>query len=202
MGQEDGRRQRRSRNREAVVDALLAIVAAGDLAPSADAVAARAGLSTRSLFRYFDDVDDLCRTAIARQHEHVAAMLERPAVVDGDLGTRVRDVVEHRVDLFDAVGDVGRLARLRAPFQPLIAAGLADVRRLLRLRMATALALELDVLAPSSPATTILDGLDVLCSFEAYRLLRDDLGRRRDDAIDVMTAGVLALVVSAGAAVP
>jgi AcrR family transcriptional regulator len=191
MGNEDGRRQRRSRNREAVVDALLAIVAEGDLAPNAEAVAARAGLSSRSLFRYFDDVDDLCRAAIARQHERVATLLERPVDVDGAVGSRARDAVTHRVELFDAMGDVGRLARLRAPFQPLIADQLAAVRRLLRERMATALAPELDGPGTSQAA---LDAADVLCSFEAYRLLRDDLGRTRDDAIGVMTAGIVALV--------
>ena len=135
MAHEDGRRQRRARNRDAVVDALLAIVADGDLAPNAEAVAARAGLSSRSLFRYFDDVDDLCRAAIARQHERVATLLERPVDVDGGVASRARDAVTHRVDLFDAMGDVGRLARLRAPFQPLIADQLAAIRRLLRERM-------------------------------------------------------------------
>src|SRR5215213_9464132 len=144
MGEDDGRRQRRARNRDAVVDALLAIVANGDLAPSAEAVAARAGLSSRSLFRYFDDVDDLCRAAIARQHERVATLLERPVDVDGAVASRAGDAVTHRLDLFDAMGDVGRLARLRAPFQPLIADQLAAIRRLLRERMATALAPELD----------------------------------------------------------
>jgi AcrR family transcriptional regulator len=191
MGDEDGRRLRRARNREAVVDALLAIVADGDLAPSAEAVAARAGLSSRSLFRYFDDVDDLCRAAISRQHERVATLLGRPAPDGGDVAARAREIVTHRVELFDAMGDVGRLARLRAPFQPLIAAGLADGRRLLRQRMATALAPELDALGPSTAA---LDAADVLCSFEAHRLLRDDLGRTRDEAVDVMAAGILALV--------
>jgi TetR/AcrR family transcriptional regulator of autoinduction and epiphytic fitness len=194
VGDDDGRRQRRERNRDAVVDALLAIVADGDLAPSADAVAARAGLSTRSLFRYFDAVDDLCRAAIARQHERVAALLELPPVADGTLGARARDIVEHRVDLFDAMGDVGRLARLRAPFQPLIANALNRVRRLLRQRMATVLAAELDALGPASSAA--LDAADVLCSFEAYRLLRDELGRDRDAAVDAMVLGIGALVSS------
>jgi AcrR family transcriptional regulator len=193
MGDDDGRRQRRARNRDAVVDALLAIVAGGDLAPSAETVAERAGLSTRSLFRYFDDVDDLCRAAIARQHERVATLLARPVDAGGDVAGRARDAVTHRVELFDAMGDVGRLARLRAPFQPLIADQLASVRRLLRQRMASALALE------SGGASAALDAADVLCSFEAYRLLREDLGRSRDEAIDVMTAGVVALVARARA---
>ena len=108
MGDDDGRRQRRERNRDAVVDALLAIVADGDLAPSADAVAARAGLSTRSLFRYFDDVDDLCRAAIARQHERVAALLERPARRRRHRSPPAPATSSRTASsLFDAMGDVG-----------------------------------------------------------------------------------------------
>ena len=60
----DGRRASRERNRDAVVDALLDLYREGNLSPGADAVAERSGLSRRSLFRYFDDLDDLCRAAI------------------------------------------------------------------------------------------------------------------------------------------
>ncbi|HRE00682.1 MAG TPA: TetR family transcriptional regulator, partial [Ilumatobacteraceae bacterium] len=64
--QVDGRRGRRDRNRDAVVDALLTLYHDGVLEPSADAIAEQAGLSARSLFRYFDDLDDLQRAAVER----------------------------------------------------------------------------------------------------------------------------------------
>jgi AcrR family transcriptional regulator len=188
----DGRVERRTRNRTAVVDALLALVADGDLDPSSDRVAARAGLSTRSLFRYFDDVDDLCRAAIAAQHERVATLFDRPIVPGAPRAARVRDAVTHRVELFDAMGDVGRLARLRAPFQPLVAAELRAARGWLRTRLATLLAPELAALGRRGDAA--LDAADVLCSFEAYRLLRDELGRDREAAVDVLVTGVLGVV--------
>ncbi len=200
MKDDDGRALRRARNRDAVVDALLALVAEGELAPGADEVAARAGLSARSLFRYFDDVDDLCRAAIARQHERVAALVDVEVDVNGSCQERAVAAVEQRVGLFDAMGEVGRLARLRAPFQPLVAAELAQARRLLRARMATALAPELDGRGPD--AEPALDAADVLCSFEAYRLLRDDLGRSRQHAVDTLAAGVVALVAPALVAQP
>ena len=56
---EDGRHARRDRNRLAVVDAMLELYVEGNLDPSSDEIAERAGLSPRSLFRYFEDLDDL-----------------------------------------------------------------------------------------------------------------------------------------------
>src|ERR1035438_5413311 len=67
----DGRQLRRRRNRETVVDALLDLYRDGNLRPSTEEIAARSGLSPRSLFRYFDDVDDLTRTAIRHQEHRV-----------------------------------------------------------------------------------------------------------------------------------
>ena len=78
----DGRNQRRDRNREAVVRALLELYREGNLGPSADEIAARAGISARSLFRYFDDVDTLVRAAIARQQQHLAPLYELDLAAD------------------------------------------------------------------------------------------------------------------------
>ncbi len=63
-GAVDGRTMRRTRNRSAVITALLDMIREGDLHPGAAEIAERAGVSHRSIFRYFDDLDDLVRTAI------------------------------------------------------------------------------------------------------------------------------------------
>ena len=55
----DGRRERGNRNRSAVVSALLELYALGEFAPSAARIADIAGVSERSVFRYFGDMDDL-----------------------------------------------------------------------------------------------------------------------------------------------
>ena len=57
----DGRRLRRDQNREAVLDALVALFHEGIYQPSTNDIAERAGISPRSVFRYFEDVDDLNR---------------------------------------------------------------------------------------------------------------------------------------------
>lgn len=55
----DGRRQRGVRNRQAIVDACLALIAEGCLAPTAQLVSDRAGITIRSLFRHFPDMETL-----------------------------------------------------------------------------------------------------------------------------------------------
>jgi len=193
----DGRRQRRERNRDAVVQAVLDLIGEGDLEPGADAVAARAGLSARSVFRYFDDLDDLCRAAIGRQLQTVDPIIHADVDVDGPIDGRVAAVVRQRAALFEAMGRVGVVARLRAPFQPLVAEQLAAARRMLRERMRAALAPELDALDPTA-ADTLVAAADVMCSFESFMLLRDDHGRSADDAATVMAAGVRALLAATG----
>jgi AcrR family transcriptional regulator len=188
---DDGRRLRRQRNRDAVVDAVLELIRGGDLAPSTETIAARAGLSARSLFRYFDDVDDLCRAAIARQHEAVDVILATEVDRQGTVEERAASLVEHRIALFEAMGQVGRFARLRAPFQPLVAEQLTAVRRALRRHLAAAFAGEL---AAHPEHERALAAADVLCSFESYRLLRDDHGLGRRAAAAAMAAGLVAVV--------
>lgn len=68
----DGRHLRREANRDAVLDALAQLWDEGRFDPSAAEVAVRAGLSPRSLFRYFDDADDLQNATIDHVLNRVA----------------------------------------------------------------------------------------------------------------------------------
>ncbi len=169
----DGRRARRDRNRAAVVDALLGLYREGNLAPSSVEIAGRAGLSPRSLFRYFDDIDDLARAAIARQSEQVWTLAEIDVSPDEPLDARIETFVQTRVRLFEAIGAVGRVARLREPFQPLVARQLGDARAMLRGQIPAVFGPELGALATDA-ADELVAAIDVLASYEAYRLLRFD----------------------------
>lgn len=170
---EDGRRIRRDRNRDAVVDAMISLYDEGNLAPSADDISGRAGLSARSLFRYFEDIDDLCRAAITHQLQRVRPTLKVSAEHDDALSVRIAAVVDQRLRMFDAIGSVGHVSRLRAPFQPLVAAELRQARSFLRHQLERCFAAELAAM-PEHMSTSVLAIADVVCSFEAYQLLRQD----------------------------
>jgi AcrR family transcriptional regulator len=190
----DGRQLRRERNREAVVEALLDLYSDGVLQPSSEEIAERSGLSPRSLFRYFDDVEDLIRAAIGRQQERAIPLIPIDAGPDAPLETKVTALVEQRFRLFEAVGNAAAVMRLRAPFQPLLAAALARNRAYLRWQLATLLAPELAGLGEASDST--LAAADVVTSFESRKLLLEDQGLTRTQAMAVMVQSLVALVRS------
>src|SRR4051794_40962540 len=104
----DGRRARRGRNREAVVDALLTLFREGDLNPSVATVAERSGVSLRSVFRYFDDLDEMGRIAIARHTDTVRHLFPLPKIGRGSRAERINRMADHRVTLYDAVAPIVR----------------------------------------------------------------------------------------------
>ncbi len=165
---EDGRHRRRSSNREAVVDALVALFSEGCYEPSAAEIAERAGLSPRSLFRYFDDVDDLHHAAIDRQLATARPLVEPGVGVDAPLAVRVERIAAARVRLFDAVTPGARAARVCLHRRPVVAAQVREARAFLRRQLERLFAGEL-----AGSRAALLPAVDALCSFESYDLMRD-----------------------------
>ena len=87
----DGRTARAVRTRDAIVDACLGLIDEGDLRPTGPRIAERAGVSVRSVFQHFDDLETL-----------FAAVGSRVAVRMTDAVTKIdpADPVASRVDAF------------------------------------------------------------------------------------------------------
>ncbi len=193
--EEDGRRYRRQRNRASVVDALLDLYRDGNLRPSSTEIAERAGLSSRSLFRYFDDVDDLMRSAVRRQQQRALPLLTIDAGVDAPLHVRATALVEQRFRLFDAVAPAATVSRLQAPFQSTIASELAQGRAYLRAQLVELFGAELA--AMGTPRSSLaLAALDVVTSFESFQLLCNDQALATHRAKAAMAGAVEALLVT------
>lgn len=165
----DGRHLRRNRNRTAVVDALLELYAEGNLDPGSVEIAERAGLSPRSLFRYFDDVDDLCHVAVMARQRKLMPLLVIDAGPADPLSDRVDALLLQRAAVFGAMGNVGRVARLRSPFLPVIATELAVARRFLRNQVSKLFEAELSAMDEAAAAATVMT-IDVLTTFDANEL--------------------------------
>lgn len=189
----DGRQLRRKRNREAVVEALLDLYRDGNLRPSTEEIAARSGLSPRSLFRYFEDVDDLTRSAVMRQEARAMPLVAVDAGPEETLEQRIDALVEQRFRLFDAVGHAAAVTRLRAPFQPLLAAELSQNRRFLRSQVSSLFAPELTGMDQRSSAS-ILAAIDILTSFESYQLLIEDRSMESSEARTAVADALSALL--------
>src|SRR5438270_12136831 len=91
----DGRVERRERNRQAVIDAALTLTAELGAFPTAEAVAARAGLAPRSVFYHFLDLPSLFMAAAETQGQrHWIAL--HPVEAGLDLAIRIAEVVAQR----------------------------------------------------------------------------------------------------------
>ncbi|HVY11795.1 MAG TPA: TetR/AcrR family transcriptional regulator [Mycobacteriales bacterium] len=185
----DGRRARRGRNRETVVDALLQLFREGDLNPSVAAVAERSGVSLRSVFRYFDDLDEMGRIAIQRHLDNVGHLFDLPKIGEGSRGDRIEALVAQRSTLYERVAPVVRAAQIRAPFQPVIAEALVARRALMREQLERQFAPELAKL-PAEEVPAVVSAADILASFEAMEILRTDQKLSTARAVAVITTSM------------
>jgi AcrR family transcriptional regulator len=160
----DGRRARRHRSRDLAVDALLDLLSEGVTRPTAQQVAERSGVSLRSIFRIFDDVDTLHTEAAARQLER-----SRHLFVDvkatGSTGERIDAVVELHDRLYRSVAPVRRAAIRAAPESPALRDQLSMARTWLRGEIERVFAAELGALDDGGAT---LSGVELVLSFEAW----------------------------------
>jgi TetR/AcrR family transcriptional regulator of autoinduction and epiphytic fitness len=173
----DGRRARGERTRLRVVEALIALVEEGDLRPSAQRVAARAGVALRTVYHHFEDIEALRSTALRLEWQrHVAELLD----IDMSLGLpdRIAVVCRQRRQLFEAITPVRRAALLDES-SPLIAQGLRESREILRGRIADAFEPEIRERGAEGPA--LLDAIDLVTSWQTWNYLRSYLNRRPTD---------------------
>ena len=189
----DGRRAWRDRNRDLVVDTLLNLFSEGNLSPGAQEVSDRSGVSRRSVFRYFDDMEGLFRAAIERQVARVSHLLELPGIGRGLLADRIKRLVAQRLRVYDAIAPVAQVSRLRAPFQPVLAEELKTSRAFLRRQVEAQFAPELGALTRAQRREK-LAAADVLCSYESFALLREAHGLTIEQIGRVLRRGLAALL--------
>lgn len=162
----DGRSAIRDRNRTAVLDAVLDLFSEDNLSPGPEEVAIRAGLSVRSVYRYFDDQDSLTRAAIARNIERLGSRFLIPAIGEGDLDGRVGRFVDARLALQADVGATVRAARTRSTFDPLVAEDIRSTRAFLAEQVDRHFATELGAMDRRRSAARSA-AIDSLLSFES-----------------------------------
>ena len=171
----DGRTARRDRNRDAVLDAVLDLFAEGSLRPGASEVAARSGVSPRSVYRYFEDMDALVRAAIERNLKRIRPLFLIDGLGVGTLGERVPRMVAGRTRLYETVAPMMRATLLRAGSNEILREQLAANRRALRDQVEQMFAPELAAMVPAV-RREVAAALDVLLSFESIEHLRQHRG--------------------------
>ena len=189
---QDGRLTRAARTRASVVEALLTLNDEGNLRPTARDIATKAGVSLRSLYVHFDDLEALFLAASRRQGERLAELLP-PIVTDGDLDTRLDALLTRRNHLHELGNGVRRAAQLQEPFSPALQHALASGRKALRAEINACFAPEIAAADSVAPGR-LLRALDIVTSPTTWESLRIHQALAADDAAHQVREMVLALV--------
>ncbi len=198
-GRIDGRTARSQRTRAAVVDALLALLNEGDLKPTAERIAERAGVSLRSLWTNFRDMESLFAAAGERLIEHELAEY-RPIPTTLPLPRRVDEFCRQRARILELIKPVATAAAAREPFSAQLRRNRA--RELARVREEGCQLFTDEVAAAGAARERLVEALVVSSTFAVWSTLRGQLGLAPDEAAAVMTRMVNSLLVAALAAGP
>ena len=188
----DGRVARANRTRIAVVDALLHLIDEGDLRPTAPRIAERAGVSLRSVFQHFSDLEALFAAAAARELERLSPLVG-PLPVGAPLDVRLDAFVTQRARVLEAITPVRRASLLQEPSSPELRSSRARLLALARGTVAEVFGAELDR-RPRVDRIDLLDALDAASSWQTWEALRAHQGLSPTRARRVMRRMLSALL--------
>jgi AcrR family transcriptional regulator len=170
----DGRRLRAARNYESVVNAVLEIAKESPpkiiSLPSAAEVAARAGVSERTVFRHFADLNALFVAAASKIRPVQDAYLG-PRPDDPKLADRIAEIVRLRSKLYEEIAPVRRVAIHLSHTHPLIIEQLGQSYVAARAQIADVFAPELSRV-DARRRQLLIDTLDLAASWASWDSLR------------------------------
>ncbi len=166
----DGRVLRRTRNRDHVLEAVIEIFEEGDIDPSMDSIAARAGVSNRSIYRYFDDRDHLIRASMNYAMSIVAPELTLEGVGVGSFDQRIEAFVDHRLRLYHRLAPITRAAQVAAVSEPIVNEEFKASRRVLRQTFIDHFAEEFGSLSPGLRSQAVI-AAELAFQFDAFEYL-------------------------------
>jgi AcrR family transcriptional regulator len=195
-GQRDGRTVRAERTRQALVDALLALLYEGQLQPTAERIAARAGVSERSLFQHFADREALYQAVAVQQYERIVPTLD-PIDPSLPLPERIDAFVVQRGRLLETVTPVRRAALLLEPESEVVAGWLQSTRGQKAEEVERVFRPELDS-ADQTERRVLLAALVAASAWTAWEGLRAHQGLSEERSRAAMRATLSALLAAQG----
>ncbi len=166
----DGRFARSARTREEIVSSLLRLIAAGNVCPTAEQVAADAGISKRAVFRHFNDMEALNEQVWRQQSEHLSQQ-HKLDEISGPLEQRLSQFTEARCALLQAMAPYRRAVIYQSKHSAVLAKALASVRDKFRHQVHACFITELSLL-PEPDAQRLFSGLALLYSFSSFEHLQ------------------------------
>jgi AcrR family transcriptional regulator len=192
----DGRRARGARTKDAIVSALMDLIGDGDISPTAQRIADRAGVSVRSVYQHFADVEGLYADASARTLDWVRSSWVE---IDPDwpLARKIDEYSSYRVLTLEALSPFSRASRLIEPTSAVMRENRSTMRRWERERIAEVFSPELGRVG-GTERDACLCALDTLTSTEAWEHLRGS-GQSVRSARLVLRSAMVALLAGTAA---
>ncbi|MDZ4778253.1 MAG: TetR/AcrR family transcriptional regulator [Alphaproteobacteria bacterium] len=183
----DGRRLRSDANRRRIAETMLDLVFEGEMTPSAERIADRAGVGRRTVFRLFNDMEGVYREAHAVMLARVAPIIDEP-ISGATWRARLDQVIERRARLFEEMLPIKTASDAIRGQSPFLQADHAEITRMLR-----------GVLLFIVPKTvsedrTLFEAVELSLSFEAWRRLRQEQRLSAKSATAVMRRITAALL--------
>jgi TetR/AcrR family transcriptional regulator, regulator of autoinduction and epiphytic fitness len=179
----DGRSARRERNRDAVLDALVELTTEGADDPSIDDIADRAGVSYRSVYRYFKDRSEMMDAATDRAMAWIQPLLmsaSGPVSLGDPLDHRIDSIVDGRVELYVQIADMIRTAMIQSFSNRRINEVFLNSRRVSRRQIAERFTKELGVYSEAERELRITS-IDQVLSFQAIDYVMFERGHTREE---------------------
>ncbi|WP_247686128.1 TetR/AcrR family transcriptional regulator [Micromonospora sp. C31] len=187
----DGRTARAERTRAAIVEAHLALISEGDLRPTGERIAERAGISLRTLWTNFKDMETLFEASGAELLRQQDAAF-RPISPALPLARRVDAYCRQRARLLQLVAPSARAAQMREPVSGQLRRNRLKHIERVRDEVEHLFAAELEQAGPQRGQ--VVDALVAASMWPAWSMLRDGLGLGVDQARAVMARTVAALL--------
>ena len=192
----DGRTARRDRGRTAVLEAALDLFEEENLEPTPEQIAQRAGVSTRSVYRYFEDRDALVRAIIAHKQLKVLPLFHIEDIGNGELTTRLARFVDSRLKVYDSIGATARAMAIKASSDPVISEQVQFRKSLFRQQIETNFAQEFEQMT-SAQRIDSLNAIDALTQVESLDRFRVDLQLSVADTQALLNTSIMALLTFA-----
>ncbi len=190
----DGRTARAERTRNAIVEAHLALIGEGDLKPTGERIADRAGVSLRALWANFKDMEALFRASGERLSERQAAeYVPVPATLP--LARRIDEFCRQRARILELIAPSARAAQLLEPFSAQLRSNRASTINRVQREINELFAPELD--AAGSARDQLFGSLTVASTWAAWSMMRDELHLSLEESTDVMIRTITALLATA-----
>jgi TetR/AcrR family transcriptional regulator, regulator of autoinduction and epiphytic fitness len=192
----DGRAARSHRTRRAIVDAMRALHAEGDLRPTVPRIAERAGVSLRTVWQQFADREALLVEAVRRDREILKGLVSR-IPQDQPLAVRVESFVAQRARVLEEMTPTWRAARVAEPFSDALQHDKKWKTVRGRAELEQVFAPELDQL-PGAQREQLVDALHAVSIWAFWEILRTDLGLSPLRARELLNRTFTALFAQAG----